>query len=199
MEGGPRNSQPWEGTHCCGDRRLPWPWRGPAPRRCQLCPACRRAARTPGRWGAEWGQGAAAPQPWTRVSSAALPSPPRLPPRPRSARKLQLTQYRALTSRMAEQKRLCRTRCRACSFCGGSSPLRCSRSSSSTARDTSAERGGGREGTHGRQEGRPRSGWKRPTLPAGPSDPSPGWDVRGALGPGPSHARRPSPAHPDYV
>lgn len=45
-----------------------------------------------------------------------------------------------LTSRMAEQKRLCRTRWRACSFCGGSSPLRWSRSRSSTARDTSAGR-----------------------------------------------------------
>lgn len=52
---------------------------------------------------------------------------------------------KVLTSRMAEQKRLCRTRCRACSFCGGSSPLRCSRSSSSTARDTSAERGRGKD------------------------------------------------------
>lgn len=44
---------------------------------------------------------------------------------------------------MAEQKRLCRTRWRACSFCGGSSPLRWSRSRSSTARDTSAGRGRG--------------------------------------------------------
>lgn len=49
----------------------------------------------------------------------------------------------ALTSRMAEQKRLCRTRWRACSFCGGSSPLRWSLSRSSTARDTSAGRGRG--------------------------------------------------------
>lgn len=49
----------------------------------------------------------------------------------------------ALTSRMAEQKRLCKTRWRACSFCGGSSPLRWSLSRSSTARDTSAGRGRG--------------------------------------------------------
>lgn len=56
----------------------------------------------------------------------------------------------ALTSRMAEQKRLCRTRWRACSFCGGSSPLRWSRSRSSTARDTSA--GAGR-GVRGRADG----------------------------------------------
>lgn len=101
---------------------------------------------------------------------------------------------RVLTSRMAEQKRLCRTRCRACSFCGGSSPLRCSRSSSSTARDTSAERGGDREGTRGQQEGRPRSGWKRSTRPAGPLDPNPRQGVLGALRPRPSHAHRPQAA-----
>lgn len=58
-----------------------------------------------------------------------------------------------LTSRMAEQKRLCRTRWRACSFCGGSSPLRWSRSRSSTARDTSAGGGGGAGAeTHGESE-----------------------------------------------
>lgn len=68
-----------------------------------------------------------------------------------------LYRTKMLTSRMAEQKRLCRTRCRACSFCGGSSPLRCSRSSSSTARDTSAESGKDRESTRQQQEGQPRS------------------------------------------
>ena len=52
-----------------------------------------------------------------------------------------------VTSRMAQQNLLCRTLCSACSFWGGISPLRCSRSSSSTARETSkmggGERGGG--------------------------------------------------------
>lgn len=64
----------------------------------------------------------------------------------------------ALTSRIAEQKRLCRTRWRACSFCGGSSPLRWSRSRSSTARDTSVGRGRARRHSqrHQRRREAPR-------------------------------------------
>lgn len=42
-----------------------------------------------------------------------------------------------LTSLIAAQNLLCRTLCRACSLGGGSSPLRCSRSSNSITRHTS--------------------------------------------------------------
>lgn len=78
---------------------------------------------------------------------------------------------KVLTSRMAEQKRLCRTRCRACSFCGGSSPLRCSRSSSSTARDTSAKRSKNSEVS--RKDDRGQAGSDRRALPV-PRTPTPG-------------------------
>lgn len=73
----------------------------------------------------------------------------------------------ALTSRIAEQKRLCRTRWRACSFCGGSSPLRWSRSRSSTARDTSVGRGRARRHSQRHQDAkkhremRPETQWGR--------------------------------------
>lgn len=111
-------------------------------------------------------------------------------PRRRVQGNYNLYRTKMLTSRMAEQKRLCRTRCRACSFCGGSSPLRCSRSSSSTARDTSAESGRDRESIRRQQEGQSRSDWKRSTCLAGRGDPNPGRGVGGALRPRPSHALR---------